>query len=283
MLKRPIYVCLLCLILLLGGCTVRMAYYFLPTRILWSADQWVDFQPQQRQGLKVVIDEVLDWHRREELPLYGELLEDLARLVEQGRAGQPGQLEHFYQAGQQRWYALVDYTFPRSQALLLSLDERQIDELQESLEDWGSEYEEEWQELSLQQWQKRRAKHMRKHARRWLGRLQDQQSAAIEEWSLALQPLGALYVQQQQRWQRLLLETLRSASGEEVKGPILQQLFTRPSELWSDSYRRRIDTNRALTLALIGKLLNQASPRQRQRAANKLRGWAEDCRYLAGR
>ena len=71
-----------CLLLLQGCSAIKLGYQQLPTLSYWWLDSTVSFSGAQSSGAKEAIDQLHQWHRREELPAYAELLQRALPLTE---------------------------------------------------------------------------------------------------------------------------------------------------------------------------------------------------------
>ena len=59
----------------LAGCSAnRFLYNRADTFVRWAIDDYVDLTREQQKRFDADLDEVLDWHRRDELPLYREFI-----------------------------------------------------------------------------------------------------------------------------------------------------------------------------------------------------------------
>ena len=63
-------------LLVLQGCSaIKLGYQQLPTLSYWWLDNTVSFSGNQTPAAKEAIDQLFQWHRREELPGYAALLD----------------------------------------------------------------------------------------------------------------------------------------------------------------------------------------------------------------
>ena len=64
-------VALLVVAFVLAGCSAnRFLYNRADTFVRWALDDYVDLKSEQKKQFDEDLDDLLDWHRREELPLY---------------------------------------------------------------------------------------------------------------------------------------------------------------------------------------------------------------------
>lgn len=72
---------ILTVVLGVGGCSTRLTYNYADWLIFWKVDDYVELNSKQQQILENKVDELLTWHRQNELPYYVELLTQLKTIV----------------------------------------------------------------------------------------------------------------------------------------------------------------------------------------------------------
>ena len=66
----------------LQGCgALRLAYNQSPLATYWYLDSYLDFNPTQRPLVKAALDDIQQWHRQTQLPLYIETLEKMQQQI----------------------------------------------------------------------------------------------------------------------------------------------------------------------------------------------------------
>lgn len=111
------------------GCSARkLAYQMMPMLVMSSVDQAIGLTPAQKDVLRPEIRRILDWHRRQELPLYAARLDDLrARL----RAGlTPADVKWTRETVNELWDRASQEVAPVASTLLATLQPAQIDRLE---------------------------------------------------------------------------------------------------------------------------------------------------------
>ena len=83
---RPGRVLAWCVLLLaLGGCSAtQFIYNRVDVLVRWYLDDYVTLDRDQRKRFDVRLDAFLEWHRREELPTYVELIDDALQILDDG-------------------------------------------------------------------------------------------------------------------------------------------------------------------------------------------------------
>ncbi|MGL6160610.1 DUF6279 family lipoprotein [Microbulbifer sp.] len=266
------------LLLLLASCSsVQLAYNHMDRWIRWQLDDYVDLKGPQKQQLAAALDSFHHWHRQTQLPDYADYLEQLADRVQQSQftsaqlQAVEKQVGDFWDTASARFY---DILLP----LAATLDSGQIDELEENLQEKREESLEKWRE-SPEKIQRRRLKQIRKHSRRWLGKLSGEQEALIAEWvaQAAYNPL--LRDRQRQLWQARVIELLRRKPEGYLQQ--LRDLMVNPGQLWSEEYRRMQDQRHRQIRSLSEQILATITPEQRLHLEAALRSHAGDFRSLS--
>ncbi|MBB3059311.1 DUF6279 family lipoprotein [Microbulbifer rhizosphaerae] len=265
------------LLLLLASCSsVQLAYNHMDRWIRWQLDDYVDLKGTQKQQLAAALDSFHRWHRQTQLPDYANYLEQLADRVQQSQFTSAElqtvekQVRVFWDTASTQFYDLL---LP----LAATLDSGQIDELEENLQEKREESLEKWR--SPEKIQRRRLKQIRKHSRRWLGKLSGEQEALIAEWvaQAAYNPL--LRDQQRQLWQARVIELLRRKPEGYLQQ--LRDLIVNPQQLWSEEYRRMQDQRHRQIRSLSERILATITPEQRLHLEAALRSHAGDFRSLS--
>ena len=130
-------------LLLLQGCSaIKRGYQQLPTLSYWWLDSTVSFSGAQTPAAKEAIDKLYQWHRREELAGYGELLQRIGQLS----AG-PLQAEQVCSVAtdvQTRLDALMRQAVVHAAPVALALGPRQLSHLARHWESKNEDWEKEW-------------------------------------------------------------------------------------------------------------------------------------------
>ena len=114
---------LFALALLLSGCSVKFIYNQLDWVIPWYLDDYVTFNPAQELLLDQRLDQLLAWHRTDQLPQYANFLEQLAADSQNGL--DQLKINTAYQQVQLFANQLIDAASPALVELLSEIDEQQ--------------------------------------------------------------------------------------------------------------------------------------------------------------
>ncbi|WP_299598776.1 DUF6279 family lipoprotein [uncultured Microbulbifer sp.] len=271
---RAIGATLALIILLVGGCSsVRLAYGHLDWWMDRNINKYLDLDGAQEDLLQLRVDEFHRWHRQTQLPRYADYLELLAADVDSPDAN-PEKLKQIEEQVDTFWHSSVVMLSDLLLPIVIKLDERQIDQLEENIR--------EEREESLKKWEKskrKREKEFRKQAERWLGDLTPEQDAMIDHQvdTTTFDPKHR--DAQRQLWAKEFINTLRNKPDGYQK--TLREMLINPQSLWSDSYRQMQDQLRAQARALASDILTSATPEQRTHLKASLLEYAADFRILA--
>lgn len=264
---------ILLLVTTLGSCSAnRLLYNRADTFIRWAADDYVTLDREQQAAFDRRLDELLAWHRSEELPRYREFIVSALGTLEDGVT-----LEEAVVISEE-----IDVAADRFQAqfieLLLktaeTLSDEQIQDFLAELERNQAEYAEERLVRDEEAYYADSAKTMSDLVKRLIGRLNREQSAEIKERSKDLTRLDGLWHDDRARWGSALRVILEAKSpGWQLE--ILRLAETR-SEARIPEYVAGIEHNGDIILVLLVDIINSRTERQDRRMRRFLEGLIDD-------
>lgn len=256
-LVTTVFICLL-----ISACSTKMAYNYLDWILEWYVGDLVTLDYDQEWQLRKALARELDWHRKKQLPLYINGLDDLKQAIDNGLAVEA--VQQIYTNQEEGLNELIIQITPAIVQLLATLSDEQVEELLKKLEDQNQELEEEYVDKPREEVIEQHAERMIDRAENWVGPLTESQIKMIKEWSRQLRPTAAQWIANRRAWQARLGTILK----EDRKGTDfvkhIQDLFVNTSKAWPDSYRADFEYNRQLVFGLIVKLENNLSDKQRQ-------------------
>ena len=279
--RRPVALAVvLAAVLGLAGCGTQFLYNRLDTVLHLYVSTQVDLEEAQSRGLRRTLRELLDWHRRSELPRYAQFAESLARdaAAPLGRARiDDAQLEI-----EALWRDAAARGAPDLARWLAALQPRQLDELFASLGEDDGELRAKYCEAPEERRRRERLGSLVESIEDWVGRLDAAQRALVRERYARITPAGCGWVESRLRHRQALRALLgRGAAARPDDLATLADLMVRPEQLWDPDYRARFDANRTVIVDLLAELDATLDARQRRRLVRKLGGHAEDFRALA--
>lgn len=259
---------------LLVGCSSSFWYNRADWLIGWYVDDYIDFNRDQQRFFDARLEEVLHWHRREQLPRYVDFLSR----AEQAFAGEVtvAGLEAFSGEMWNFWRDIVARSLPDMQQLFSGLSPEQKQEFIRALQRQQREFAEEYVELSDVELQRERRKRMRKLLKRWIGSLDTEQRERIAQWATRLPNNYPLISQQQVLWNDRFTDWLLQGGSIDE----LERLYVYPDDLWSAEYRERMESSRRMTLQMLVDIHRSLGEEQRRKLLGNLARWHQDFEQL---
>jgi hypothetical protein len=275
---------LICLsLLLLQGCSaIKLGYQQLPTLSYWWLDSAISFNSEQALRTKEALEQLHQWHRREELAIYANFLHRSAQWSQGTVEGT--QVCSAFAEVQTRLDRLMREAVRQAAPVAMMLGPRQLSHMARQWESKNEEWEKDWLRGDEQARMERRVERVVNRYSDFYGGLNAEQNALIKA-QLAQSPWTAEWGRQdRQRRQKDLLATLQRVSQGQM--PVAQV----EAELWG-VWQRWLKPPDAAGAALMQAMSQQAcnnltqlhnttSAEQRQRAARRIRAYERDLRDL---
>lgn len=266
----------------LSGCSaIRLGYNNAPDLGYWYLDNYVDFDSAQSVRLKTDLQALQDWHRKEELPQYAELLKTLQPLVQQSLGND--QVCALYDTIERQLVVSAERMLPTAAALTPTLQPRQLENLARTWEKHNKERREEWLEGAAEDRFKLRLKKLLDRVESFYGRQSDAQIKRLTALLEASPFDGALQYQETLRRQQDILQTvkaLRIGTPEAQMQTQLRAVLERSLHSPDPALRQYQERLRLHTCSLVAALHNQATPTQRSKLLQTLQGYDADARAL---
>ena len=271
------------LALLLAGCSaVRLTYNQGPQLAYWRLDSYIDFDDAQKPLAKQAIAEWFQWNRTTQLKDYAALL---ARAAQQ--AAEPTTA-----AAACRWVEDItarlqtayERALPSAADFLLTLTPAQVSHLERKYAKGDDEFADEHLQRSPKDRLAAAVKRLVKDADRLYGSVTPAQRELIER-TLVGSPYDPEVVLAERKARQL--ETLslarRWVADRSPAAKIqadLHLLGEHAMHSPRDNYRDYQQRVRPFNCTLSAQIHNAATPAQRQRAVERLRGWEADLQAL---
>ena len=267
----------------LSGCSaIRLGYNQAPELAYWYLDSYVDFTQPQSAQVRADLAALQTWHRQNELPSYIALLEKAQRLMPSNVT--PEQLCELYADARPRLQALTERAEPTLSAVTLTLKSEQLAQLARQLDKRSEKWRDEWLDGTPGERQTRYYKQLLDRAEMVYGRLDSGQRATLRA-SVATSSFDAdLSYRESQRRHVDTLQTLRliqsGGLGAERTRDEARGLLDRALQSPDPSYRKYQDRLVQENCRTYAALHNSASPGQRAKALETLKGYEADLRGL---
>jgi hypothetical protein len=270
-------------LMLLPACSaIKLGYQQLPTLSYWWLDSKVSFSGAQTPAAKEAIDKLYQWHRREELAGYGEVLQRIGQLS--SGTVQAEQVCSLTTDVQTRLDVLMRQAVGQAAPVALALGPRQLSHMARDWEKKNEEWEQEWLQGDAQARLDRRLDKAVNRFNSFYGDLNPAQISMVRA-QLAQSPWTAEWGRRdRQRRQQDLLSTLQRVAQSGMTPAQAE------AQLWGVWQRWLAPTDvaqRAVLQSLsqracenLAQLHNTTTPEQRVRVARRLRAYERDIQDL---
>ena len=253
----------------LAGCSAnRFLYNRADTFVRWTIDDYVDLTSEQQKQFDADLDGLLEWHRRDELPLYREFIVSSLDALEGGVTIDEAILISggIDEAANRLQVKLVDLLLGSAEGLT----DGQIRDFLDELDRQQEEYAQERLIRDNIEYADDAADSLRRLGKRLLGRLNGDQKALIQSRSTELMRIDRLWHEDRSAWGAKLGTILESRlPGWQTEVRVLGD--TRP-EARTPAYVAGIEHNGDVILGLLVEVINGRTDRQDRR----MRGFLDD-------
>ncbi|WP_255429272.1 DUF6279 family lipoprotein [Ramlibacter albus] len=274
---------LLCVAMLPGCSTLKLAYNTLPEVAYWWFDGYGDFSDEQAPRVREELARLQAWHRANELPKLAEML----GRMEQAAPGSvtPQQACAFTAEAQARLVAVAEYAEPAAAGLAATLAPAQVQHVERRFAKRNAEWRKEWIDPAPAERQEKRFKQFSDRLESLYGPLEEPQRAVLRRGvaQSVFDPQRALV--EWQRRQTDLLQVLRQMherpANPQFARTALQgwreRVLRSPDAAYRKYQQELLDEN----CRMFAAIHESTNADQRGRAARRLRAWQRDLKELA--
>lgn len=272
------------LLLALVGCStaLRLGYNQGPTLAYWWADRYVDFDSRQSIQVRQALNEWFRWHRSTQL----DDLELLARRAQTEALvpATPAQICRWADELSIHTVRAYEHAIPAIAEIAVTLRPEQLNRMERRYEKSNDDFRNDYLQVSTEARIRESIKRTTKRAEDFYGPLNTSQQTLVRRW-IAESPFDAeVSLNERRARQQDILSSLRrwnaeKSSPETVRSglQVLGQSVRKSSRENYRMYQKRLfDYNCEFT----AELHNSTTLSQRQRAAEKLKGWELDIHSL---
>lgn len=270
---------IVCLVFLLGACSSTTFFYNrIDFFVGWYIDDYVNFNRAQQVVFDRELDQLLLWHRYEELPRYGQVLDEF--IVALG--------EDLTDVNLAQLYIDIEASVVRAQAQVNTmawsmageLDAQQLVDLVDYLDEQQLERETEFLGRDRLAYDEDARERFQDNLGDFLGRLTSDQRQMISVGVTQLTRLDQAWLAERAHWNQILRDIFvdRDANWH-------QQLKTALDERGGQrtlESRQQYAHNTDITLAIIRDVINQRTPKQDRRLRSRLVKLRKDIAALSG-
>jgi len=269
------------LLLVLCACSsLRLAYNNAPELGYFWLDRYVDFDKAQGKRVSAELEQLLRWHRSEELPLIAELLQNAQTLALQTPSGP--QLCALNQTVLQRSEAIGLHAVPAAAAIVTTLTSQQLANLAKAYEKSNRKMREEWRSAQAQGMDNRTLKSLERLEDMY-GSLSSAQRRLFQDAMAATGFDSARYLEEVHARQQITLQTLdklRNADSATAQAALVAwiKMFSQSA---NPAYREYYAQVTAQTCQAFAQLHAQTTLAQRRHMADYLKDYEQQVRLLA--
>lgn len=270
---------------LLGGCSaVRLAYNQAPELAYWWLDGYFDFNDQQAPLARASLADWFAWHRSTQLDDYAAVLARLQRQVQADAT--PEQACRWWDELRQRAALAYEQGVPALAELVRTMKPDQVTHVEKRYHKSDEDFQADFMQATPAERLEASIKRTVTRAETLYGTLDEPQRALVAR-RMAGSPFDARrWLAERQARQREIVQTLRvlvADRADSARTQAAMRVFAAHASVSPRAEYR--DYNRKLTTyncEFAAQLHNTTTPEQRRRAAEKLKGWEDDLRALAG-
>ncbi len=261
--KMIVLVAVLCL----SACSSSIVYNNADTLLDWWIGKYIDFTDAQQPIVDQTIEEWLVWHRENELPLYRDQLLRLRSAITDGTLTKDQLAQHFDDA-QAHTDRIRIRIAPDVAKMAVTLNLDQLSQLFATIKHERTERAEDYSQR--QRKQPKRSERIIDTMSEYLGRMNSQQKALVEDYSEQLNPTYDLWreygdVSNQTARQILLTAGFDQHAETKLANFIVDQAALQPPALQSAA-----NQNKALYIDMLWAIFPTLNETQRENLTEKI-------------
>lgn len=270
------------LLVLLGGCSSKLAYNNLDWLIYWYMDDYIELTDKQENVFDHHLESWIDWHRDTELTRYIAQLKSLKSDIANDQLTEQVINKHLEQATS-HWIRVREKLSPEIASMATTLTDEQVVRFFAALEKDNKEEEEEYLEdsdKSAQEKAEERLEDITEDMEDRIGSLTDQQEKIIARYA----PRFASTYQDWIAYQRAIQDAARKVFITRDTNPDftqdLMRIMNNPDVYRSESYMQKREQNRQLYASMAAELSQTLTSDQKRKLLNKIQDIIDDLNDL---
>ena len=264
-----IKVCLLLIAtLLLTSCTTKLLYNYADWALEWYVSDLVTLNDDQEWKLREAIESTLEWHRKNQIPLYIQTLDELEEAVNSEIT--LTFLKRYYFAHEKGWMELKYHITPTLAGLLKTLSDSQVKELDENMQEQENDLRKKYVEKSLEEQIQDRSERMIDRTEDWIGDLNGKQKQIVVNWSNQVKQVADQWAYSRQQWQTNFIKIVRESRNKPEFNELMMEHFQNSRKYWPTGYEAAYYYNVDLTLKMIVDIGKEMSSKQKTKFLDKI-------------
>lgn len=270
-----------CLCLLLAGCSAtRIVYNQLDWLIVWYVSDFFTLDDAQEERLEQLVRKNVDWHRRDQLPKYAQLVREIDRDATTG-AVTLSAIDRHYGRMIELWDEFIVKTIPDVSEFFLLLGTEQVDEFIANLEESNQELWEEYAGQTAEERRENRHKSTIRGIERLFGRLSRDQKDLVRLYQDGLHDVSLEWMAGRRQWQQEFRDLVVERPPEPEFSERMARLMLMPNENDRAEYRMLVEENRLLMMRMIVALDAELTDKQRKKFSHRMKKLARNIEILA--
>lgn len=263
-------------LLFLGACSSTTFFYNRLHIILpWYLDDYVELDRDQDRYLDETLQPLLAWHRREELPRYVVILENIQRSLDQAMTADD--VAAISLQFEQAWFRLEDKLLDFLLDLGARLTDQQIESFLEKLWEKQRKYEEKYLERPDKEYREDSYDDLLDSLQDYLGRMNKGQRALLRDASEQLVRSDGIWLTERAAWLNKLEIMLQRQPGWQQQ---VRDAVARREEDVSPQYLQTYEHNLGVIHAVLAEVINSRTQKQDRHLRAELIDLLEDLETL---
>lgn len=277
---------MLLLTTLLSGCgALRLVYGQAPELVYWWLDGYVDFDSTQSEKVRDDLARYAEWHRATQLPDYAQLLARAQVQVLSPDPVTPDAVCRWYRDALSRSAPLIERGLPAATEAVMQFTPDNLKHIQRKYDKVNAKFRDEYLQPDPQDRLEAAVDRVVDRTESLYGRIDAAQRDRITKLVAASPFNPDVWFAERQQRQRDTLATLRSlqsakAPPDQVQAA-LRTLVARLQQSPREAYREYDERLKAYNCMVGAEVHNGMTREQRQEAAKRLKGWADDFRAMS--
>ena len=258
---------LLCLYLS-GGCSSEFLYNRVDRLAQFYIERYVDLDRDQSHSLKINLEQLKEWHRRNELSEYQGFLHQIEMDI-QGDIT-PETISGWMSSARTAYVRIRDQAVPALIDVAATLTPGQIEKFSARLEKRNRKLEKEYLSRDEAAYREYIVEEMDDRLSYWLGNLTDSQEQRLVQTADRIERLDARWLAGRRSWQRRVINELERKQGwkDRLKALIMDRTEYTDQEDIEANHR-----NEQRIYAAVADVLNMRTDKQQQKLLKKLQKW----------
>jgi hypothetical protein len=257
-----------CFSVLLYGCSSKFVYNNLDWIIEWYVDDYVQLSAQQNLLVEKRLDVLHQWHREEELIKYRDQLEQIATDLD-NLPVDIGQLDAHLQQIFVHWQTMRKQVSYELATLAPTLNSKQVNYLFTQLEDRNKKQLDEFEELGIKAYNKKRQKNIEQSLDEYLGSVTELQKYSVSYFVKNANVLQAPHIAFTRTYQQQLKNTFAQKDPQKLTD-ILLLLLNNSESFRTPEYNEKLSENRQLALNLLHNISETLTSQQIEHLQHKI-------------